>query len=176
MPPPAPDLVCVAVVAAAHGVRGALKLRCFTEDPASVAAYGPVCDRQGRERLTLRVIGRVKDGVLAEVAGVDSREAAERLRGTELFVPRSRLPEPAAGEFYHADLVGLEAVDRAGRSRGRIVAVANYGAGDILEIAPERGETLLLPFTEAAVPVVDLTARRLVIDPPVERVWAGRAA
>jgi 16S rRNA processing protein RimM len=172
----AQDLVCVAVVATAHGVRGALKLRCFTERPASVAAYGPVCDRRGRELLTLRVIGTTKDGVIAEASGVTSREAAERLRGTELYVPRSRLPEPDEGEFYHTDLIGLEAVDRAGRACGRVVGVANYGAGDVIEIAPDEGETLLVPFTAAAVPEVDLAHRRVVIEPPAERIWEGDAA
>lgn len=176
MPEPAPDLVRVAVVATAHGVRGALRLRCFTAEPAAVAAYGPVCDARGRELFKLRVIGAARDGVIAEATGVTSRDAAERLRGTELFVPRARLPEPGEGEFYHADLIGLEAVDRAGRPCGRVVAVLNHGAGDILEIAPERGDTILVPFTAAAVPEVDLARRRLVLEPPVEHVWEGHAA
>jgi 16S rRNA processing protein RimM len=176
VPSPNPDLVCVAVIAAAHGLRGALRLRCFTADPASVAAYGPVCDRSGRELFALKVIGAARDGVIARATGVGTREAAERLRGTELFVPRARLPAPAADEFYHVDLIGLEAVDGAGRHLGRVVAVANHGAGDVLEIAPERGETLLVPFTRAAVPEIDLAQGRIVVEPPVELVAREDAA
>jgi 16S rRNA processing protein RimM len=166
---PAPELVCVAVVATAHGVRGALKLRCFTEDPASVAAYGPVVDRRGRQ-LTLRVVGSTRDGVIAQAAEITSREQAELLRGTELFVPRARLPQTDEDEFYHEDLVGLDVVDRSGAPRGRVLAVANHGAGDVIEIEAD-GETVMLPFTREAVPEIDLAARRLVIDPPAEHVW-----
>ena len=169
MAAPAPDLVCVAVVATAHGVRGALKLRCFTEDPASVAAYGPVVDGKGR-RLTLRVIGSTRDGVIAEAPEVTSREQAELLRGTELFVPRHRLPPPGEDEFYHEDLIGLDVVDCTGARRGRVLAVHNHGAGDMIEIVAE-GDSFLLPFTREAVPEIDLGQRRLVIDPPLERVW-----
>jgi len=166
---PAPELVCVAVVATAHGVRGALKLRCFTEDPASVAAYGPVVDAKGR-RLTLRVIGSTRDGVIAQALEVASREQAELLRGAELFVPRHRLPPPEEDEFYHEDLIGLEVVDRSGAGRGRVLAVHNHGAGDVIEIGAE-DDSFLLPFTREAVPEIDLAGRRLVIDPPVEHVW-----
>lgn len=169
MASPAPELVCVAVVATAHGVRGALKLRCFTEDPANVAAYGPVVDARGR-RLTLRVIGSTRDGVIAQAAEVTTRDQAELLRGAELFVPRASLPQTAEDEFYHEDLVGLDVVDRSGSPCGRVLAVLNHGAGDVIEIEAE-GRTLLLPFTRQAVPEIDLAARRLVIDPPVEHVW-----
>ncbi len=166
---PATELVCVAVVATAHGVRGALKLRCFTENPASVAAYGPVIDGKGR-RFTLRVIGSTRDGVIAQAPEVTSREQAELLRGTELFVPRDRLPPPEEDEFYHEDLIGLDVVDRSGVGRGRVLAVHNHGAGDVIEIEA-RGDSFLLPFTREAVPEIDLRARRLVIDPPFEHVW-----
>lgn len=169
MASPAPEIVCVAVVATAHGVRGALKLRCFTEDPASVAAYGPVVDGKGR-RYTLRVIGSTRDGVIVQAPEVTGRDQAELLRGTELFVPRDRLPPPAEDEFYHEDLVGLDVVDRSGASRGRVRAVHNHGAGDVIEVEAE-GDSFLLPFTREAVPEVDLRQRRLVIDPPVEHVW-----
>jgi 16S rRNA processing protein RimM len=170
------ELVCVAVVATAHGVRGALKLRCFTEDPRSVAAYGPLFDRHGRELFTLKVIGNAKEGVLAEATGVTSREQAEQLRGMELFVPRSRLPEPEEDEFYHEDLMGLEAVSTTGERLGEVVAVANYGAGDVIEIAESTGGTLLVPFTRDAVPEIDVAGRRIVVAPPTERTWEGEAA
>lgn len=166
---PTPELVCVAVVATAHGVRGALKLRCFTEEPANVAAYGPVVDARGR-RFTLRVIGSTRDGVIAQAAEIASREEAELLRGVELFVPRDRLPETDEDEFYHEDLIGLDVVDLDGARCGRVAAVHNHGAGDILEIQAD-GDSFMLPFTREAVPQIDLVARRLVIDPPVERAW-----
>ena len=169
MASPAPELVCVAVVATAHGVRGALKLRCFTEDPASVAAYGPVVDAKGR-RLTLRVIGSPRDGVIAQALEVASREQAELLRGAELFVPRHRLPPPEEDEFYHEDLIGLEVVDRSGAGRGRVLAVHNHGAGDVIEIGAE-GESFLLPFTREAVPAPTRPPGGWGLPPPVEHVW-----
>jgi 16S rRNA processing protein RimM len=171
----APDLVCVAAVAGAHGVRGALRLRCFTADPAGVAAYGPVRDRHGRELFELTVTGLAKDGVIATASGIATREQAEALRGTELFVPRQSLPEPGEGEFYYADLIGLPVVDSTGADRGKVASVANHGAGDVLEIVDTAGRSLLLPFTRAAVPEIDLARGRIVIDPPVERSWEGAA-
>ena len=170
------DLVCVAVVATAHGVRGALKLRCFTEQPQNVAIYGPVFDKAGRELFRLRVIGAAKEGVIATASGIVDRDQAERLRGVELYVPRERLPATGEDEFYLEDLIVLDAVHRAGKACGRVASVANYGAGDVLEIDRPGASSLLLPFTRSAVPEVDLAARRIVIDPPVELVWDGEAA
>jgi 16S rRNA processing protein RimM len=159
-------LVCVAQVATAHGVRGALKLRCFTEDPASVAAYGAVCDAHGRELFRLRIIGQSRTGVIVKAEGIDSREAAEALRGLDLYIPRDRLPDTDTDEFYHSDLVGLAAFDAEGARCGEVVAVQNYGAGDLLEVRLDAGETILVPFTENAVPSIDLDGGRLVIVPP----------
>jgi 16S rRNA processing protein RimM len=158
-------MVCVATVATAHGVRGAVKLRCYTEEPEGVAAYGPVYDAKGRELFGLTVLHRVKGGVVARVEGVETREAAEALRGLDLYVPRDRLPEPEEGEFYHEDLVGLDAVDREGRPQGRVVGVQNYGAGDLLELRAGDGGSILVPFTREAVPEVDIAARRVVVVP-----------
>lgn len=160
--PSAEKLVCLAVVTAAHGVRGAFKLRCFTERPENVAAYGPVRDRSGRE-LVLEVLHRIPGGVVARAAGVRDRDAALALRGAELCVPRSRLPAAGADEFYQEDLLGLEAVDAAGARLGRVVGVADYGAGAVLELETPAGGRLDLPFTRAAVPVVDLAAGRLTV-------------
>ena len=171
MPDPAAAMVCVAQVATAHGVRGALRLRTFTEDPESVAAYGPLCDAQGRELFRVAILGQAKGGVIVRAEGIEDRDAAEALRGTRLYVPRERLPEPEPDEFYHGDLVGLEAVDAEGRPRGRVVAVHNFGAGDLIELGAEgggRGDTVLVPFTREAVPEVDLAAGRIVVVPPPE--------
>ncbi len=170
------DLVCIAAVAAPHGVRGALRLRCFTADPASVAAYGPLHDRDGTELFAVRVIGRAKGGVIVAAAGVTSREQAEALRGRELFVPRAALPAPGEDEFYYADLIGLAVLDPEGRPLGRVSAVTNHGAGDVIEIARPGAPPLLVPFTHAAVPQVDLAGGRIVVAPPVELRWEGEAA
>ena len=154
--------VCLAAIAGAHGVRGLIKLKAFTADPADVFAYGPLSDEAGR-RLEITLKGSGKGGLLAEIAGVRDREAAQALRGTRLFVPRDALPAPAEDEFYHADLIGLAAETEDGRPLGRVTAVFDFGAGDLLEIEAESGATVTLPFTKAAVPEIDLAGGRLVV-------------
>jgi 16S rRNA processing protein RimM len=156
-------MVCVAQVATAHGVRGALKLRCFTESPENVAAYGPLCDEAGHELFAVRILSAARDGVIVTAEGIRDRDAALGLRGLRLYVPRSRLPATDEDEFYHEDLVGLAARDPAGRSVGRVLAVHDFGAGDILEIATEDGRSEMVPFTRAAVPEIDLAARVLTV-------------
>jgi len=161
--------VCLGVVVGAHGVRGLVRIKSFTEAPGDIAAYGPLSDEAGARSFAVRVTGEAKGAILAAIAGVADRDAAEALKGTRLYVDRAALPVPVdAEEFYHADLIGLMAEDRAGRALGRVVAVHNFGAGDLLEIAPEGGQSLLLPFTKAAVPEVDLAGGRLVVEPPAE--------
>lgn len=160
-----PDWVCVAVVASAHGIRGALKLRSFTERPEDVTAYGPLYDRSGN-RLDLEVIGQTRGGVLARAPGVEDRTAAEALRGTELYVPRAALPELAPDEFYHADLEGLEVRQADGSRLGVVRALADYGAGDLIEVQADDGRVLTLPFDHATVPEIDLSAGHLVVEPP----------
>ena len=159
-------MVCVGQVAAAHGVRGAVKLRCFTAEPEGVAAYGPLCDEAGRELFRIRVLGPTQGGVIAHVQGIADRDAAEALRGLRLYVPRARLPEPEAEEFYHEDLIGLPARDASGAELGRVAAVLNFGAGDLLELSTEDGGSLMLPFTRAAVPEIDLARGFIVVVPP----------
>ena len=151
-------MVCVAQVGAPQGVRGAFRLRCFTELPESVASYGPVCDEAGEPLFALRVVAAAKGGVIATAAGIADRDAAEALRGLRLYVPRARLPVTDEDEFYHDDLVGLAAQAPDGTLVGRVVAVHNHGAGDILEVELADGRTELVPFTRAAVPAVDLAA------------------
>jgi 16S rRNA processing protein RimM len=164
--PGPPAMVCVAQVATAHGVRGALRLRTFTEAPENVAAYGPLFDEEGRELFSVSVIGAAKGGVLVRAEGVDTRDAAEALRGMRLYVPRGRLPEPEdEDEFYLSDLAGLEAVDPEGTPRGRVVAVQNFGAGDLVEVRGPDGETFYVPFTRELVPEVDVKGGRVVIAP-----------
>ena len=158
-------MVCVAQVGTAHGVRGAVKLRTFTEDPAGVAAYGPLFDERGRELFSVEVLHRVKGGVVVRIEGLDSREAAEALRGQRLYVPRRLLPEPGEEEFYHEDLVGLPVSGPGGEDLGRVVAVHNFGAGDLIEVRGHGAESLMVPFTREAVPEVDVKAGRVVVDP-----------
>lgn len=156
-------MVCVAQVAGPHGVRGAVKLRCFTEEPRNVAAYGPLCDEQGRELFHVRVLSEIPGGVVAQAEGITDRDAAQALRGMRLYVPRARLPEPEPDEFYHEDLVGLVARDPQGRPIGRIVGVFNFGAGDLLELETAGGERVMLPFTREAVPEIDLNSGFVVV-------------
>ena len=161
--------VCVARVVAAHGVRGTLKLRCFTERPEDVTAYGPLYDQRERP-VDLKVIGRTRGGVLATIDGIGDRAAAEALRGTELFVPRDALPEPAPDEFYHSDLEGLSVERTDGTRLGTVHALENFGAGDLIEVADDEGRVLTLPFDRQTVPVVDLEGGRLVVEPPPELI------
>ena len=171
----ASDWVCVAKIVAAHGLAGALKVRCFTERPADVAAYGPLYDQHGRRRFELKIIGEARGGVLARAAGIDDRNAAEALRGTELFVPRAALPAPGPDEFYHADLEGLVALRADGERLGTVRSLDNFGAGDVIEVAADDGRVLSLPFDRETVPVVDLERGRLVVEPPAELLADERA-
>lgn len=166
------DRVCLGVMVGAHGVRGLVKVKTFTEAPEDVAAYGPVSDKSGKRRWTLQLAGPApgkKDVVLVRVEGVKDRDAAQALHGTELYVDRAALPALEEEEtFYHADLIGLSVEDTAGRPLGVVKAVENYGAGDFLEVEQADGKSLLLAFTKAAVPQVDLAGGRLVAQPPEE--------
>jgi len=161
-------MVCVAAVATAHGVRGHLKLKTFTEVPENAAAYGPVYDAKGNRLFRLDVQTVLDNGLIVKAEGITDRNAAERLRGTALYVPREALPAPLEDEFYHEDLIGLRAEDTAGAVLGEIVGVQDFGAGDILEVRAPDGTLLDFPFTKAVVPLVDIAGRLVVIDPPVE--------
>ena len=162
------ERLCVGAIAGAHGVRGLVKIKSFTADPANLTAYGPLTDESGARRYQVAVTGRAKGVLLARIEGVGDRDAARALSGARLYVARAALPEPEDGEYYHADLIGLAVEDRSGAPLGRVAAVQNFGAGDILEIErPDQG-TLLVPFTKAAVPLVDPAGGRVVVEPPEE--------
>lgn len=163
------DRVCLGAIAGPHGVRGLVRVRSFTQVPEDIAAYGPLSDESGHTEFRLALTGRAKGALLARIEGVTDRDRARALAGTRLYVARAALPEVEEDEtFYHADLIGLDAQDRDGRPLGRVKAVHNFGAGDILELESDGGGGGLVPFTRAAVPVVDLAAGRVVIDPPPE--------
>jgi len=156
----------VGVVTGAHGVRGAVRVKSFTAEPEGVAGYGPVEDERGERRLTLRLVGSAKGVLIAQIAGIDDRNAAEALRGLRLYLPREALPPPGEEEYYHADLIGLAAALADGTPVGTVRAVHDFGAGDTLEIDRAEGQPVIVPFTRAVVPVVDLEGGRLVLDPP----------
>lgn len=161
--------ICIARIGAAHGVRGEVRLWPFTEDPSSVAAYGALQTKDGARQFTIRSLRAASDHLVVTLDGVTTRDEAERLNGLELYVAREKLPPTASDEFYHADLIGLAAVTAQNERIGDIVAVHNFGAGDIIEIRPaDGGQTLMLPFSKAVVPTVDLAAGRAVIVPPGE--------
>jgi 16S rRNA processing protein RimM len=158
--------VCLGQIGAAHGVRGEVRLHSFTADPTAIASYGPLESEDGRV-FEIEAMRPAKDHFVARISGIADRNAAELLKNVKLYVPRERLPEPdEPDEFYHADLIGLSVVDREGLKLGTVVAVHNFGAGDLIEMNPEAGgKTELLPFDEFHVPVVDIAAGKLVIVP-----------
>jgi 16S rRNA processing protein RimM len=170
LPPHAQDLVLVGRIGAAHGIKGEVRLVSFTEDPKAVADHGPLSDASGARHFQIAALRSMKGNLfIARFTGVATRDAAEALNNLDLYVPRATLPVAGDEEFYHADLIGLTGVDSAGAEIGRVLNVLNFGGGDILEIAPANGgETLLLPFTKACVPTIDIAQKRLVVIPPVE--------
>ena len=163
-----PAQICVARIGAAHGVRGEVKLWTFTEDPFAVKHYGPLLTRDGARQFEVTQAREAKGHLVATLKGIATREDAERLNGVELYVARDKLPATAEDEYYHADLIGLAAVTPLNEPLGRVVAIHNFGAGNIIEIAPPKGATMLLPFTNAVVPTVDIAGGRVVIELPQE--------
>lgn len=155
-------------IVAAHGVRGEVVVHSFAAEPADIATYGALSDKAGTRAFVLKVIRVTPKGVVARIKDIADRNAAEALKGTELYVDRAKLPMAADNEFYHSDLIGLTAVTPEDRVIGKIVAVPNYGAGDLIEIAlTATSKTELVPFTDAFVPQIDLAAGRVVVRMPV---------
>jgi 16S rRNA processing protein RimM len=155
---------------APHGVRGELRLQSFTGDPLAIADYGPLTDKSGKKTFTLlNLRPQGKDMLVVRLKDVDDRDGAQVLNGVELYLARDKLPAPDPEEFYLADLEGLRAETTTGAVIGRVVALRNFGAGDILEIAPAAGgDTLMYPFTKAVAPIIDLAGGRIVVEPPTE--------
>lgn len=160
------DMVCLGAVAGAFGVNGEVRLKSFCAVPEDIAAYGPLLTEKG-QAFDVSLGRTIKNGFAARLSGIKSKEAADALRGARLYVARNLLPAPSDDEFYHADLIGLPVHDTGGALLGHVRAIHDHGAGDLLEVyGPSLSSTVLLPFTKTAVPTVDLTARRLVADPP----------
>lgn len=160
-------MVCLGVISGAHGVRGAVRIRTFTAAPEAIAAYGPVTDEAGARSFRLSFAGTARGQAIARIPGIADRDAAEALKGTRLYVPRDALPEPESeNEFYISDLVGLAAEKPDGTALGRILAVHDFGAGEVLEIGESFATSVMLPFTREVVPVVDVPGGKLVVEPP----------
>ena len=170
------ERICVAQIGGPHGIRGEVKLKSFTADPLAVKDYGPLTSEDGSTQFEIETVRPAKSHLVARFRGVDDRNAAELLTNLKLFVPRDRLPPPAADEFYHADLIGLSAVTTDGVAVGTVVAIHDFGAGDILELRPPAGgASLLLPFTDTFVPSIDIAGGRIVVV-PMEATAATRDA
>jgi 16S rRNA processing protein RimM len=160
--------VLIGRIGAPHGVRGEVLIQSYTEDPAAIASYGPLETADGTRRIEIKVIRVAPRGVVARIAGIADRNGVEAMKGLALYVERSRLRPAAENEFYRTDLIGLRVVDPDGRTLGTIVAVDNYGAGDILELRLEGArETELIPFADAYVPFVDVAGGTITVILPV---------
>ncbi len=168
-------LLLMGAILGAHGIKGEVKVKSFAAQPSDIAAYGPLSDAKEKRRFELSIVGTAdatRGVLIARIAGVADRNAAEALKGTELYVAREKLPHLMdTDEFYFADLIGLLAVDAGGKPYGRIVSVDNYGAGELLLVAPEEGsdrDSFVVPFTKTFVPAVDVAAGKVVLKLPAD--------
>ena len=161
------ELICVGAIAGAFGVKGEVRLKSFTSIPEAIADYAPLLTEKGEKKFDVVITGEIKNGLSARMSGVISKEEADKLKGTRLFVPRERLPELPEDEYYHTDLIGLIVQNLEGSNIGRIKSVLNHGASDLLEIENKReNRSVLVPFTREIVPKVDIKNSLVVIDPP----------
>lgn len=161
------DLICVGAISGAYGVHGEVRIKSFCAQPEDIEAYSPLSTEDGTRSFALALIRPIKNGFVARIAEVATKEEADALKGTQLFARRDQLPHLPDDEFYYTDLVGLEVFDTGGTSLGQVKSVQNHGASDLLEVhRPGATATVLLPFTKVVVPTVDLAAGRIVADPP----------
>jgi 16S rRNA processing protein RimM len=164
----AQDKVCLGIIAGAHGVRGEIKVQSYTRAPRDILAYGPLSDERGQRRFAMSLVREERGRLVMRLPGIADRDAAQALAGTRLFVERARLPAPPPDEFYHNDLLGLAAEEADGSAFGRIAALHDFGAGDLVELERPSGERVLLAFTRDVFPLVDVAAGRVVVAPPAE--------
>lgn len=161
------EKICVGAIAGAFGVQGEVRLKSFCADPGAIADYAPLTTEDGSQSFDLVITRMVKNGFAARMSGIATKEQADAMKGTQLFAERDQLPDLPDDEFYHADLIGLQVLDTGGQTLGVVHAVHNHGSTDLLEITgPGLKTSVLLPFTNAAVPTVDLSAGRIIADPP----------
>ena len=160
-------LICVGMIAGAFGVRGEVRVKSFCANPSDLETYAPLLTEKGDQSFDISLIGQIKNGFSARIVGVVSKDDADALRGISLFARREDLPALPNDEYYYSDLIGLQVADTGGAVIGHVKSVMNHGADDLLEVAvPGASDTALIPFTKVIVPTVDLTSRRIVIDPP----------
>ena len=160
-------LICVGMIAGAFGVRGEVRVKSFCANPSDLETYAPLLTEEGDQSFDISLIGQIKNGFSARIVGVASKDDADALRGISLFARREDLPALPNDEYYYSDLIGFEVADTGGAVIGHVKSVMNHGADDLLEVTvPGASDTALIPFTKVIVPTVDLTARRIVIDPP----------
>ena len=160
------DKICIGAIAGSFGVKGEVRLKSFTATPEDIASYTPLTSENGKLSFDVTLTGQTKNALVARLSGIATKEQADALRGARLFVDRDRLPNLPDDEYYHADLIGLEVYDTGGTLLGTVKSVLNHGASDLLEVQEASMETVLLPFTQTAVPTVDLGAGKIVADPP----------
>jgi 16S rRNA processing protein RimM len=170
------DRILLGVVAAPHGIRGLVRIKSFTEDPMALTSYGPLSDETGKKTYRVETLSTARGAVLARIEGVADRTAAEAIRGLRLFIERERLPETGEREWYEADLIGLAAVGRDGRDWGKVLAFHDFGAGPVMEVSGgSSAMTVMLPFTDEAVPEIDLEGGKVVVEPPAGLLPGGTA-
>lgn len=158
--------ILLAAIVGAQGLKGQVKVKLFTATAEGLARYRVLTDRNGK-RFDVTAVRPSKEGeAVMSLSGIEDRDQAEALKGTELFVSRDQLPATAEEEFYHADLIGLEAQDQEGRMLGKVAAIHNYGAGDVVEITRPDGDNVLLAFTRETVPLIDIAGGRIVVAVP----------
>lgn len=161
------EKICVGVISGSYGVQGELRVKSFCAVPEDIETYSPLTTEDGKSSFVLALVRPMKNGFVARIADVSTKEQADALRATQLFTRRDDLPTLPNDEYYYSDLTGLEVFDTGGTSLGHVKSVQNHGAADLLEIHVAGGTaTVLMPFTMAVVPTVDLTSGRIVADPP----------
>ena len=157
--------VCLGVVVGAKGLKGEVRIKSFTAEPADVAAYGPVESEDGKASWALNVVGEAKGAVIVRLKGITDRNQADALKGVKLYVHRSKLPPAVEGTYYHADLIGMDVVLTTGETKGQVVAVLNFGGGDIIEVGDGKSETTMVPFSSEAIAEVNVSERLIRVEP-----------
>ena len=159
--------LCLGVIIGPHGIKGAVRVKSFTEKPESIAEYGTLHDKYGKS-FDLQLEGQSKGALIVSIKGMTTRTQAEVLKGTELFIKRKVLPHTDDEEYYHADLLGLYVYNRDGKKMGVVKAIHNFGAGDIVEVMiAETENTVLIPFNNNTVPEIDFVKQEMIVEIPL---------
>ena len=160
--------ICLGKVTGPQGLDGSVRIKSYTAHPEDIASYGPVTDKEGRSQFDIQILRSTNKGLVAKLGGIEDRAAAEAIKGLELYVTRDVLPEPEEGEFYFSDLIGLDVVSIEGNLIGKVKSMDNFGAGNLIEIEFGEMNSFILPFSDQAVPVIDIVGGRVVVRLPDE--------